>query len=542
MWNIHDALLTIIYISIAGLFIESWLVFRRMKTPLQGYLFLSCILMLINNVGYMLELTSSCFESYLVALKFSYLGRTFMTFTLFLFTAQLCRRELPGVLKKGLLLFHVGIYALILTLENHHLYYKSMIYKDDGIFPVVAHTTGIAYQMQMQLQILYLFCALAWLYISLRGENNHQARKRLWMVIMAFIIQGGCFVMQITKPVEITRIVDLSIYANLILTAFMYAAIFRYNLLGIIDVAREYMIDRLAEGVVAVDNRGIVQYYNKPALNIYPELISKPAEVLAEIDYLIEKGETITAGGRIYTPEKKELLDKAESFGMLYALMDTTEQKQKEEKLQADADIMRMAARTMEERLHTAEELMQQDRALRHDRRHFEALLLSLLQDGKMGEVKEYLEERLSQEPRAAVRYCENPTVNAAISHYAAMAEREDIRVQVSANIPYNPGVDEMQLAIAISNLLENAINACKELPEGDRFIEIKASFKQQLLFEVSNACKGVVPLDEEGHPFTSKSGHGIGTRSVLAFAAQTDSLVKYIAGDGVFKVRMIIG
>ncbi|WP_026670139.1 hypothetical protein [Butyrivibrio sp. AE3006] len=55
------------------------------------------------------------------------------------------------------------------------------------------------------------------------------------------------------------------------------------------------------------------------------------------------------------------------------------EARQNEYKLQSEADIMAIATKTMKERLAASEDIMQQDRAMRHDRRHFEALLLSLL-------------------------------------------------------------------------------------------------------------------------------------------------------------------
>jgi sensor histidine kinase regulating citrate/malate metabolism len=111
----------------------------------------------------------------------------------------------------------------------------------------------------------------------------------------------------------------------------------------------------------------------------------------------------------------------------------------------------------------------------------------------------------------------------------------------VSANIPYNPGVDEMQLAIAISNLFENAIHACEKVTENDRFIEITAKFKKQLLFEIVNSCDGKAELNEDGYPITNEVGHGIGTRSVLDFVQKTNSEIRYIAEDNRFKVRMII-
>ena len=126
--------------------------------------------------------------------------------------------------------------------------------------------------------------------------------------------------------------------------------------------------------------------------------------------------------------------------------------------------------------------------------------------------------------------------------HYVTLAERNNIKVRVSANIPYNTGVDEMQLAIAVSNLLENAIHACEKLPEAERFIEITAKFKQQLLLEIVNSCEGRSKLDEDGYPVTDEEGHGIGTRSVLDFVKKTNSEIRYIADDDRFKVRMIVG
>ena len=99
-----------------------------------------------------------------------------------------------------------------------------------------------------------------------------------------------------------------------------------------------------------------------------------------------------------------------------------------------------------------------------------------------------------------------------------------------------------MQLAIAISNLLENAIHACEKVPEAERFIIITAKFKEQLLLEISNSCAGPVLLDDNGHPVSKEEGHGIGTRSVLDFVNKTNSEIIYIAEEDKFKVRMIIG
>ena len=210
-------------------------------------------------------------------------------------------------------------------------------------------------------------------------------------------------------------------------------------------------------------------------------------------------------------------------------------------KLESDASLMEIAAKNMKERLQLTESSMQKDRIMRHDRRHFEALLYQLLEEGNIEEAKKYLAERLAMEPQPVMKYCENTTVNAAISHYMACAKMENIAITVSANIPSGLSVNELELAIVISNLLENAINACRKLPETDRYLKLTAKYKIQLLLEIENSCDRKVALDEDGYPFSKNENHGIGTRSVLAFVNKTDSEICYLAEGTRFRVRMIL-
>lgn len=214
---------------------------------------------------------------------------------------------------------------------------------------------------------------------------------------------------------------------------------------------------------------------------------------------------------------------------------------QEKAKLESDAYLMEITAKNMKERLQLTEASMQKDRVMRHDRRHFEALLYQLLEEGNVEDTKKYLAERLAMEPQSVMKYCENTTINAAISHYIACAKMENISMTVSANIPGELSVDELELAIVISNLLENAINACRKISEKDRYLKLTAMYKNQLLLEIENSCDRKVVLDENGHPFSKDEDHGIGTRSVLAFANKTDSEISYLAEENRFRVRMIV-
>lgn len=538
----REYLLAAIIISLFAMLFEGFIVFRNLKNKLHAYLFLNCIAMLVGNTGYLMQLLSKTEDAYIAALKFSYAGRVWIVFSLFMFTAELCHVRISKHIERALMLINVAVYGIIFTLQDHSLYYSKIWYDKTGMFPVLLHRNGIVHKLFVQYQAIAVIIILLLLIRSFKNHKGKIARKRVFIILGGFLVATLLYAMQVGHAFFSTYYFDISIFGNVAITVSMFIAIFRYNLLGVIDMARDYIVDRLSEGVIALDESGRVQYYNEHAKELYPEITKDPGSVVNRLQEAIIRGDTITVGDRFYTPEEKELSADGEVIGKLYALVDSTALKQKEYKLKSDAAILEMAARSMRERLSSTEELLSQDRTMRHDRRHFEALILSLIQDGKVDEARKCLEERLSHEPRVGKRYCENTTVNAALMHYMSLAERNNIKVTVSANIPYNVGVDDMQLAIAISNLLENAINACLKVPEPERFIEITAKYKEQLLLEIVNSCDGKQKLDEDGHPVTDREGHGIGTRSVLDFAEKTGSEVRYIAEDDKFKVRMIVG
>ena len=50
-------LVLIQYVTIAGMMIESVIVFKRWKNWVHGYLFLSCMAALVHGIGYLNQLT-----------------------------------------------------------------------------------------------------------------------------------------------------------------------------------------------------------------------------------------------------------------------------------------------------------------------------------------------------------------------------------------------------------------------------------------------------------------------------------------------------
>lgn len=216
--------------------------------------------------------------------------------------------------------------------------------------------------------------------------------------------------------------------------------------------------------------------------------------------------------------------------------------KQENQRIQAERDYLQLAAGGMSRRLQLMEEVSAQNSRISHDQRHFNNVLLELLAQGKTGEATALLRSQ-----NKAVRvddkvYCENPTVNAAVCHYAALAQQAGIEVQAALDIPAGLAVDSLELSMVVSNLMENAIHACEKLPGGQkRYLRFTARPVGRLLLEMENPCPADTVLGNDGLPVAQKKNHGVGSKSVIAFANQYGGELLYQIKAGVFRVRLLV-
>lgn len=211
-------------------------------------------------------------------------------------------------------------------------------------------------------------------------------------------------------------------------------------------------------------------------------------------------------------------------------------------RMQNNQELLHLSASAMAERIKLLDEIRQQSRITAHDRRHFNNTLLELLEQRKTEEATAFLRRQAGMEPARVKNYCENTVVNAAVCYYAGLAENKGILTEISLDIPDALPVDSLELALVLSNLMENAVHACEVLEKDrERYIHFTCRHAGRLALEISNPCNGSAGLDENGRPVAKDSGHGIGTKSVLAFAERHAAEVLYQIADSIFRVRMLI-
>ena len=178
----------------------------------------------------------------------------------------------------------------------------------------------------------------------------------------------------------------------------------------------------------------------------------------------------------------------------------------------------------------------------RHDLRHRLQTISSLIEKGDDTAALEYIGSSQHQlDGIQPARYCANPILDAVLSSCLAKAGEAGISVETRLAIPEELPVDPAELSTVFANALENAVAACGKLPEGERKIVLRCVNQPRFLFEIANTCAGDVAFGGDGLPEAAEQGHGMGTRSIAAFAQKHGALFSCRAEDGWFRLRIAL-
>lgn len=181
---------------------------------------------------------------------------------------------------------------------------------------------------------------------------------------------------------------------------------------------------------------------------------------------------------------------------------------------------------------------------LRHDMRHDIAIVTQLIEEGRIEEALQTLKATDDALERSkTVKYCENVYINATFVLLQRKARKEGFDIIYKTDIREGESLDTHQLAIVLSNLIENAINACAKLEDiSERYIEVSARDTGfSLILRITNSFDGNITFDNNGYPVAGKEGHGIGTKSVTEFIRANDGMIDYSADGNKFTVKVLV-
>lgn len=297
-------------------------VYGQRASRAQKLLLLLIHSVLINNIGYTLEMLSTDKEKAIMAVKVIYCGKPYIILSLFFIVMLYCGVRLPKWAYALLGTFHLGISVLVFTCENNTLYYSSIGYTQDGLFPHLVLGHGIVYKLYMAVMLFFLISMLAISSWKLAHTSSKTAKKRLCCLVMMVCISFAGFFLFLSG---VTQGYDATVLAYSIAALILVYALVKYDLMDALAAAKEMIIDEFVDGVLVLNEKEKTIYTNKQFKEIYASVGEGGEKAIQRIIELQLSSRKLMAGDKIYEVHGRDIVRDETFLGRVYLVSDVTE-------------------------------------------------------------------------------------------------------------------------------------------------------------------------------------------------------------------------
>ena len=172
-------------------------------------------------------------------------------------------------------------------------------------------------------------------------------------------------------------------------------------------------------------------------------------------------------------------------------------------------------------RIREAERFYTRIRQLKHEMRNHLTNIKGLAQSGEYAGLEDYI-ARMDESMGGFELTLQtgNPVTDVIVNDTRRRSLDLGVRFQADFHYPEPGSYDAFDVGIILQNLLQNALEACEKVEEGERFIALAGTKKGRFfLIEVKNSFTGEVVFGQDGLPATTKQEdipmHGLGLSNV---------------------------
>lgn len=201
--------------------------------------------------------------------------------------------------------------------------------------------------------------------------------------------------------------------------------------------------------------------------------------------------------------------------------------------------------RTTREYVRTVRHNARETRKLRHDMRNHITVLDYYLKGKEYQKAEEYLlqlKEHMEQSFRRTVSV-NHEIVDAIITEMQQRSEGDGIRWEVEGAMPANIKISDFALCTIFSNILNNSVEACRKLPQEERYIHLEIrNLDDKLVIELVNPVKEPVEIEKLGITTSKpdKENHGFGIENVKNMVERNYGEITFKNLEGSFGVIIL--
>ena len=206
--------------------------------------------------------------------------------------------------------------------------------------------------------------------------------------------------------------------------------------------------------------------------------------------------------------------------------------------------ILEYQRKAMEKQVAEVNEIYMTMRGWRHDYHNHLQKLAAHLNEEQIEEAKKYIGELGESLDNIKTKYqTGNVSLDAILKSKLSIVEKEKIAINCKVEIAENLTVSDIDLCILLGNLIDNAVEACRVIPEeAERFLRIYMCIrKQQLYISVSNATNEVIRKLDAEYISKKRGDHGHGLKRINIVVDKYGGFIKRANEPGVFATEIML-
>lgn len=193
-----------------------------------------------------------------------------------------------------------------------------------------------------------------------------------------------------------------------------------------------------------------------------------------------------------------------------------------------------------------AEQSQKETIKFRHDIKNILLGLKTELDAGKLTEGKDMLETLIEDfSSIKKVAHSGNTIIDSIINYKKRRADQERIPFYMDFQFPNNIRLDTTSLSVILGNALDNAIEACSNVEEKERYVKIQFHYEYESLYiKIENPYYGTIRRDRKEQIISRKrdsNSHGIGLQSIREMVEKINGIFEISHNDSIFRVQIVL-
>ena len=229
-------------------------------TSLREFAILGLFCSMLIMLSYYVELNQPGFAAKVDAVKFGYVGRTFISPLMLMLSLRYYEAKFGKLWQYLLFLIPLITLYLVFTYESNHLFYEELTLGVNGLLQIVPGPCYYVYSAyNTVLSMIYIsFC------LYQRASLRRREKRNNTVLLLACVIP---FLALLLYWAGWSNGYDITVIGIMIAALLVTFSILRFGLLN-----KEEMLQNMATGLVFLDNEYRLVYANRKATQIVPSL------------------------------------------------------------------------------------------------------------------------------------------------------------------------------------------------------------------------------------------------------------------------------